>query len=160
MLKKRRADGSNLIRMEEIRDGVIAFENENDAHRYSAMLEAEGTQVVVPILFPLLFRKSISQKDPILEIFSMRLLLPSNSTWVELCHLRCSSFFYFQDVWLACSQGQGWIMQEDYSRALLQCRRRNSEQHEFWLWWLMFLSDYILHYYILNTMNMWPLEVV
>lgn len=42
---RRRADGSSLIRVEEIKDGIIAFEDEADAHRYAAMLEAEGTEV-------------------------------------------------------------------------------------------------------------------
>ena len=45
VLGRRRADGSSLIKVEEIKDGIVAFEDEADAHRYAAMLEAEGTEV-------------------------------------------------------------------------------------------------------------------
>ena len=45
VLGRRRADGSSLIRVEEMRDGIVAFEVEADAHRYASMLEAEGLKV-------------------------------------------------------------------------------------------------------------------
>ena len=45
MLGRRRADGSSLIRVEELRDGIVAFEDEADAHRYASMLEADGSEV-------------------------------------------------------------------------------------------------------------------
>lgn len=45
VLGRRRADGSSLIRVEEMKDGILAFEDEADAHRYGAMLEAEGVEV-------------------------------------------------------------------------------------------------------------------
>jgi len=45
VLGRRQADGSSLIRVEAMRDGIVAFEDEADSHRYAAMLEAEGTMV-------------------------------------------------------------------------------------------------------------------
>ena len=42
MLGRRRADGSSLISVSEMRDGIITFESEADAQRYGALLEAEG----------------------------------------------------------------------------------------------------------------------
>lgn len=42
VLGRRRADGSSLISVSEMRDGIITFESEADAQRYGALLEAEG----------------------------------------------------------------------------------------------------------------------
>ncbi|EFN60161.1 expressed protein [Chlorella variabilis] len=42
VLRRRAADGSPLIRCSEMRDGVVAFEDEADAERYGQLLEAEG----------------------------------------------------------------------------------------------------------------------
>lgn len=47
VLGRRQADGSSLIRVEAMRDGIVAFEDEADSHRYAAMLEAEGTMASV-----------------------------------------------------------------------------------------------------------------
>ena len=38
-------DGSSVIRVEELRDGIVAFEEEADAHRFASLLEADGTEV-------------------------------------------------------------------------------------------------------------------
>lgn len=46
VLQRRAADGSPLIRCSEMRDGVVAFEDEADAERYGQMLEAEGSAEV------------------------------------------------------------------------------------------------------------------
>jgi hypothetical protein len=46
VLGRRAADGSPLIRCSEMRDGVVAFEDEADAERYGQMLEAEGAAEV------------------------------------------------------------------------------------------------------------------
>lgn len=42
VLGRRRSDGSSLISVSEMRDGIITFEDEADAQRYGALLEAEG----------------------------------------------------------------------------------------------------------------------
>lgn len=49
VLGRRRADGSSLIKVEQIKDGIVAFEDEADAHRYASMLEAEGCEVRGPL---------------------------------------------------------------------------------------------------------------
>ena len=46
MLGKRRADGSNLISFQTLRDGVVAFEDALDAERYGSYLEADGHPAV------------------------------------------------------------------------------------------------------------------
>lgn len=46
VLKKRSADGSALISCSEMKDGVVAFEDEADAERYRQQLEAEGSEEV------------------------------------------------------------------------------------------------------------------
>ena len=43
---RKRSDGSHLLNAEELRDGIIAFEDENDAERYSALLQAETSAQV------------------------------------------------------------------------------------------------------------------
>ena len=45
VLGRRRPDGSSVIRVEELRDGIIAFEEEADAHRFASLLEADGSEV-------------------------------------------------------------------------------------------------------------------
>jgi hypothetical protein len=42
VLRRRAADGAPLIRCSEMKDGVVAFEDEADAERYGQMLEADG----------------------------------------------------------------------------------------------------------------------
>lgn len=42
VLGRRRADGSSLISVSEMCDGIVTFEDEGDAQRYGALLEAEG----------------------------------------------------------------------------------------------------------------------
>ena len=42
MLGKRRADGSPLLSVSELRDGIVTFENGDDAERYGNLLEADG----------------------------------------------------------------------------------------------------------------------
>ncbi len=46
VLKRTRADGSPLIRVEQVVDGVVAFENEGDAQRYQELLVADGADEV------------------------------------------------------------------------------------------------------------------
>lgn len=46
VLKRTRADGSALIRVEQLVDGVVAFEDEANAARFAALLEAEGVDTV------------------------------------------------------------------------------------------------------------------
>lgn len=46
VLRRRAPDGGPLIRCSEIKDGVVAFEEEADAERYGQMLEAEGAAEV------------------------------------------------------------------------------------------------------------------
>jgi hypothetical protein len=46
VLGRRAADGSPLIRCSQMRDGVVAFEDEADAERYGQMLEADGAAEV------------------------------------------------------------------------------------------------------------------
>lgn len=48
ILGRRRADGSSLIRCEELKDGIVAFEDDADAHRFASLLEADGTEVCHP----------------------------------------------------------------------------------------------------------------
>jgi len=45
VLGKRQADGDSLMRVEALRDGIVAFEDEADSQRYASLLEAEGTKV-------------------------------------------------------------------------------------------------------------------
>ncbi|BDA45986.1 hypothetical protein COCOBI_08-0780 [Coccomyxa sp. Obi] len=42
VLGRRRADGSSVISVSEMRDGIVTFESEGDAQMFSAMLEADG----------------------------------------------------------------------------------------------------------------------
>ncbi|KAL4437392.1 hypothetical protein ABPG75_004531 [Micractinium tetrahymenae] len=42
VLRRRAPDGGPLIRCSEMKDGVVAFEDEADAERYGQMLEADG----------------------------------------------------------------------------------------------------------------------
>lgn len=46
VLQRTRADGSALIRVEQVVDGVVAFENEADAQRYRELLVADGADEV------------------------------------------------------------------------------------------------------------------
>lgn len=46
VLRRRAADGSPLIRCSEMKDGVVAFEDEADAERYGELLEADGSAQV------------------------------------------------------------------------------------------------------------------
>lgn len=46
VLRRRAADGGPLIRCSEMKDGVVAFEDEADAERYGQLLEADGTAQV------------------------------------------------------------------------------------------------------------------
>ncbi len=41
MLKRRRADGSPLIKVDQLRDGIVLFEDVADAEQYSSYMEAE-----------------------------------------------------------------------------------------------------------------------
>ncbi len=43
MLKRRRADGSSLIKVDQLRDGIVLFEDVVDAEQYSSYMEAETT---------------------------------------------------------------------------------------------------------------------
>ena len=42
VLGKRRADGSPLLSVSELRDGIVTFEDGDDAERYGNLLEADG----------------------------------------------------------------------------------------------------------------------
>lgn len=46
MLKRTRADGSALIRVEQVVDGIVTFESEGDAQRYRELLLADGMEEV------------------------------------------------------------------------------------------------------------------
>lgn len=46
VLRRKRPDGSPLIRVEALVDGVVAFDDEADAARYAALLEADGSGTV------------------------------------------------------------------------------------------------------------------
>ena len=46
VLGRRRPDGSSLIKVEELRDGIVTFEDEADAQRFAEQVEAEGVQEV------------------------------------------------------------------------------------------------------------------
>jgi hypothetical protein len=46
MLGRTRPDGRPLLSVEEVRDGVIMFEDEGDAERYAGLLEADGHEQV------------------------------------------------------------------------------------------------------------------
>lgn len=48
MLGKRRADGSPLLSVSELRDGIVTFEDGDDAERYGNLLEADGHMEVCP----------------------------------------------------------------------------------------------------------------
>ena len=48
VLKRRRADGSSLIKVDQLRDGVVLFEDAADAERYSNYLEADTTNQARP----------------------------------------------------------------------------------------------------------------
>ena len=47
MLGKRRADGSPLLSVSELRDGIVTFEDGDDAERYGNLLEADGHMEVL-----------------------------------------------------------------------------------------------------------------
>lgn len=40
---RKRPDGGPVLQIEELRDGIVAFEDESDAERYRALLQAEGS---------------------------------------------------------------------------------------------------------------------
>ena len=42
VLGKRRADGSPLLSVSELRDGIVTFEDGDDAERYGNFLEADS----------------------------------------------------------------------------------------------------------------------
>ena len=46
VLGRRRLDGSTLIRVEEMQDGVVAFEDEDDAQTFATLLEADSASDV------------------------------------------------------------------------------------------------------------------
>lgn len=46
VLKRRRKDGSPLIKVDQLRDGVVLFEDVADAERYSNYLEADNSSQV------------------------------------------------------------------------------------------------------------------
>lgn len=46
VLKRRRADGSPLIQVDQLRDGIVLFEDVADAERYSNYMEAESNAQV------------------------------------------------------------------------------------------------------------------
>lgn len=46
VLKRRRKDGSSLIKVDQLRDGVVLFEDVADAERYSNYLEADNSSQV------------------------------------------------------------------------------------------------------------------
>ncbi|KAL3144957.1 hypothetical protein ABBQ32_003463 [Trebouxia sp. C0010 RCD-2024] len=47
VLKRRRKDGSALIKVDQLRDGVVLFEDVADAERYSNYLEADNSSQVM-----------------------------------------------------------------------------------------------------------------
>lgn len=47
VLKRRRADGSPLIQVDQLRDGIVLFEDVADAERYSNYMEAESNAQVL-----------------------------------------------------------------------------------------------------------------
>lgn len=49
VLKRRRADGSPLIQVDQLRDGIVLFEDVADAERYSNYMEAESNAQVSAI---------------------------------------------------------------------------------------------------------------
>lgn len=46
VLKRRQKDGSSLIKVDQLRDGVVLFEDVADAERYSNYLEADNSSQV------------------------------------------------------------------------------------------------------------------
>ena len=53
MLKRRRADGSPIIKVDQLRDGIVLFEDVADAEQYSSYMEADtSAQVRVMSLAP------------------------------------------------------------------------------------------------------------
>ena len=50
MLGKRRADSSPLLSVSELRDGIVTFEDGDDAERYGNLLEADGHMEVGPFV--------------------------------------------------------------------------------------------------------------
>ena len=46
VLGKKRADGSPLLSVSELRDGIVTFEDMDDAERYGNLLEADGSTEV------------------------------------------------------------------------------------------------------------------
>lgn len=43
VLGKKRPDGSALLSVSELRDGIVTFEDADDAERYGNFLEADGS---------------------------------------------------------------------------------------------------------------------
>ena len=43
---RRRGDGTPILQGEELRDGIIAFEDAGDAERYGALVQAESNAEV------------------------------------------------------------------------------------------------------------------
>ncbi len=46
MLKRRRADGSPIIKVDQLRDGIVLFEDVADAEQYSSYMEADTSAQV------------------------------------------------------------------------------------------------------------------
>ena len=46
MLKRRRADGSSIIKVDQLRDGIVLFEDVADAEQYSSYMEADTSAEV------------------------------------------------------------------------------------------------------------------
>lgn len=49
VLGRRRPDGSALISVSEMRDGIVTFEDEEEAARFGALLEADRQAEVRPL---------------------------------------------------------------------------------------------------------------
>ncbi len=46
VLKRRRADGSPVIKVDQLRDGIVLFEDVAEAERYSSYMEADTSSQV------------------------------------------------------------------------------------------------------------------
>lgn len=48
VLGKRRPDGTSLLSVSELRDGIVCFEDGDEAERFGNLLEADGSVEVLP----------------------------------------------------------------------------------------------------------------
>ena len=56
MLKRRRPDGSPIIQVDQLKDGLVLFEDVADAERYSNYMEADSTSQVNAIALAVVYK--------------------------------------------------------------------------------------------------------